>query len=285
MAPAAARVVLITGASSGIGQACSMHLAALGYRVYGTSRHAPPFAPPSGNRPALIPIDVADEPSIAAALQAILSHEGRLDAVINNAGFGIAGPVEYTSIEDARRQFDINFFGVLRVCRATLPILRQQRSGTIINIGSIGGLIAIPFQSMYSASKFALEGFTESLRYEVAPCGIRVVLVEPGDHRTAFTANRQKTPLSPEGDADPGPYTAACQRALARMESDEQHGPPADNVARLVARILGTPKPRLRYTVGLSSQRSAVWLRRMLPFRFLESGMRRYYGLDKPPGD
>ena len=129
--------------------------------------------------------------SVEQAVATVLGREGRLDIVVNNAGMGIAGPVEDTSIEQAKRQLEVNFFGAFRVCRAVLPAMRRQRSGYIVNIGSIGGLIAIPYQSMYSASKFALEGLSEALRMEVRPFGIRVVIIEPGDHKTALTENRQ----------------------------------------------------------------------------------------------
>ena len=134
--------------------------------------------------------DVTDDRSVEQAVAAVLEREGRLDIVVNNAGMGIAGPVENTSIEQAKRQLEVNFFGAFRVCRAVLPALRSQRSGYIVNIGSIGGLIAIPYQAMYSASKFALEGLSESLRMEVRPFGIKVVIIEPGDHKTAITENR-----------------------------------------------------------------------------------------------
>src|ERR1700724_82946 len=182
------RVVLVTGASSGIGLACATHLAGRGYRGYGTSRRS--GAGPAG-KVTMLAAGVFDGGSVEQAIATVLDHEGRLDIVVNNAGMGIAGPVENTSIEEAKRQLEVNFFGAFRVCRAALPAMRKQGSGYIVNIGSIGGLIAIPYQAMYSASKFALEGFSESLRMEVRPFGIRVVIIEPGDHKTALTGNRR----------------------------------------------------------------------------------------------
>jgi NAD(P)-dependent dehydrogenase (short-subunit alcohol dehydrogenase family) len=273
------RVILITGASSGIGQACAERLAHRGDCVYGTSRRASLAMENVPGQPILLPMDVTDQASVDDAVATIMEREGRIDALINNAGFGLAGPVETTVIADAQRQFDANFFGVLRVCRAVLPILRVQRSGYVLNISSIGGQIAIPFQSMYSASKFALEGLTESLRYEVAGFGIRAVLIAPGDHRTGFTAHRQRSAT----DNPSAPYAAACNTAISRMERDEQAGPPAENVAALVERILSTSHPRLRYTVGQPTQRAAVWMKRLLPFAWIESGVRRYYGLSGRP--
>jgi NAD(P)-dependent dehydrogenase (short-subunit alcohol dehydrogenase family) len=264
------RVVLVTGASSGIGLACATHLAGRGYRVYGTSRRSG-FGPAGGV--AMLVADVTDDHSVEQAVAAVLEREGRLDIVVNNAGMGIAGPVENTSIEQAKRQLEVNFFGAFRVCRAVLPALRNQRSGYIVNIGSIGGLIAIPYQAMYSASKFALEGLSESLRMEVRPFGVKVVIIEPGDHKTAITENR--TAMAGGTDA----YSRSFQAALARTAHDEQSGPGPEQVARLLYRIVNTRNPRLRYTIGPATQRAAVWLKRFLPYSITEYSMRSYFGL------
>jgi short-subunit dehydrogenase len=254
-------VILVTGASSGIGQSCAELLTRRGHRVYGASRTSE------------LRMDVRDEASVNAAIQSILEREQRLDAVINNAGFGIAGAVEDTSIAEAMEQFEVNFFGVLRVCRAALPAMRAQRQGTIINIGSIGGLIAIPYQGLYSATKFALEGLTEALRLEVRDFGIHVVLIEPGDHRTGFTQNRRLTGASGAGSA----YGKTFAHAVERMAADEQAGPSPDRVAALVARVVESRRPRLRYTVGPAPQRAAVWLKRLLPYAVMEAIMRQTY--------
>jgi len=266
------RVVLVTGASSGIGLACATRLATLGFRVYGSTRRE---LGASGHRFTMLRMDVTDELSVQCGVEAILGREGRLDIVINNAGAGLAGPVECTLIDEARWQFEVNFFGVLRVCRTVLPILRHQGGGYLINIGSIGGQIAIPFQPLYSASKFAIEGLTEAMRYEASPFGIKVVLVEPGDHRTSFTQNRVEARATSEVAA----YRGAFQAALERMEADEQNGPSPARIASLVARIVNTRDPRLRYTTGPASQRAAVFLKRLVPFRIFEREIRKYYGL------
>src|SRR5271156_4782727 len=261
------RVVLVTGASSGIGLACATHLAGRGYRVYGTSRRA---STGHAGSVVMLTADVTDDRSVEQAVAAVLEREGRLDIVVNNAGMGIAGPVENTSIEQATRQFEVNFFGAFRVCRAVLPAMRSQRSGYIVNIGSIGGLVAIPYQAMYSASKFALEGLSESLRMEVRPFGIRVVIIEPGDHKTALTENRRVTVVA--GTTDP--YGPSFEAALARTAHDEQSGPGPEQIARLLYRIVNQRNPRLRYTIGPASQRAAVWLKRLLPSIVLEYSMR-----------
>jgi len=262
------QVVLVTGASSGIGACCAAHLAANGFCVYGGSR-SPVIAP--GVEP--LTLDVADDASVTRAIETILAREGRLDALVNNAGFGIAGAIEDTSIDEAREQFEVNFFGVLRMCRAVLPIMRERNAGYVVNIGSIGGLIAIPFQGFYSASKFALEGLSEALRLEVGPLGIHVVLIEPGDHRTSFTQNRRSTRGSEVGS----PYRDRFERAIARMASDEQGGPSPEGIARLLHKILNHPHPRLRYTVGPAAQRAAVWIKRAMPYAVMEKIMQDYY--------
>lgn len=268
------RVALVTGASSGIGRACAVRLAAEGFRVYGASRRLTADGDLSSTFQA-IPMDVTDTKSVADGVASILAREGRLDILVNNAGMGVAGPVESTSVEEAKRQLDVNFFGAFRLCRSVLPAMRAQGSGYIVNVGSIGGMIAIPYQALYSASKFALEGLSEALRLEVGPLGIRVVLIQPGDYKTQFTQNRQPTANSGEV----GIYQRSFQSALARMIADEQSGPPPEEVARLLQRIVETSNPRLRYTVGKLEQRSAVWVKRLLPYSILERAMRRYYRL------
>jgi NAD(P)-dependent dehydrogenase (short-subunit alcohol dehydrogenase family) len=271
-------VILITGASSGIGKACAEFLHQQGERVYGTSRRAPCavglHAVPEARRPAfdLIPLDVTSDQSVERAIGIVAAREGRIDAVVNNAGFGLAGSVETTTIEEAREQFETNFFGTMRVCRAVLPIMRQQGHGHILNVSSIAGRIGIPFQALYGASKFAVEGFTEALRMEVAPFGIRVVLVEPGDFHTGFTASRRMT----HGSAS-GPYAARQARAIAVMEHDKMHGATPESVGRLVHRILTNRSPALRYTVGPASETLALALKRLAPSRLFEWGISRYY--------
>jgi NAD(P)-dependent dehydrogenase (short-subunit alcohol dehydrogenase family) len=263
------RVVLVTGASSGIGKACATWLSGQGFRVYGTSRRPSLTAAPNLT---MLTADVNRDDSVEQAVRCILDREGRLDVVINNAGMGIAGPLENTTTEQAKAQFEVNFFAALRVCRAALPAMRSQRQGYIINIGSIGGVLAIPYQSMYSASKFALEGMSEALRMEVRNFGIHVVLIEPGDFKTDLTQNRTVLQV---GDA----YRSSFQSALAKTTHDEQHGAGPEKIARLVHRVVNHRSPRLRYTIGPAPQRAAVWLKRLFPNSLVEFGMRTYYGV------
>jgi NAD(P)-dependent dehydrogenase (short-subunit alcohol dehydrogenase family) len=266
-------VVLITGASSGFGEACADHLARLGYRVYGTSRSASFPEGGAEQNPRMIPMDVRDDHSVRAAVDFVLTEEGRLDVVVNNAGLGMAGAVEDTSLEEAKALFETNFFGMHRVCRAVLPTLRAQRSGLIVNMSSIGGLIAIPFQGFYSASKFATEALTEALRMELMPFGIRVTLLEPGDFKTGFTDNRVFARASSTNPA----YRALCQDAIAVMEHDEQHGGAPIELARTLATVIEKRSPRPRYALGMLAQRLAVWLHRLLPNRLFEKGVMAYY--------
>jgi len=268
MAASQNRVALVTGASSGIGGACAALLAANGYRVYGASRR-----PSASMLVQSLGMDVRDDASVRDAVDRVIAREGRIDIVVNNAGIAIAGAVEDTSIEEAREQFDVNFFGVLRVCRAVLPVLREQRAGYIVNIGSIGGLLAIPYQGLYSASKFALEGLSESLRLEVSRLGVHVVLIEPGDHRTGLTGNRRRAADSQNHSA----YGDRFHRAVERMAADEQNGPAPEAVARLLLRIVTNPRPRLRYTAGPIPERAAIWLKRLMPYSLVEKVMDFYY--------
>ncbi len=268
------KVVLITGASSGIGKACAEHLARKGYQVFGTSRRAPhsPEVAPAG--PTLLYMDVNDDRSVQEGVDFVLRQAGRLDAVVNNAGFGIAGAVEDTSIEEAKAQLETNFFGTFRVCRAVLPVMRAQGRGTIVNISSLGGVIALPFQGLYSASKFAVEALTEALRMEVRPFGIRVVLVEPGDTRTGFTDHRIRVAASADSV-----YAPFFERALRVVETDERNGAHPEAIARVVERILRHPNPAPRYRVGPFVQRLAAVLKGILPDRLFLWAIAKYYRL------
>ena len=268
------KIVLITGASSGFGKAATDHLVSKRYRVYGTSRRAQ--IPTEGDAtayPVMIPMDVCDDMSVKAAVTCILEREGRIDVVVNNAGLGLSGAVEDTSSDEARVQMETNFLGVHRVSRAVLPSMRHQRSGLIINIGSIGGRVAIPFQGFYSASKAAVAMLSEALRMEVAPLGIKVVLVEPGDFRTGFTDNRIITAES--GNASS--YRERCETAVAVMEKDERGGSEPADLALLLERIIRAKTPRPRYMIGINSQNLIARLKSVLPASAFEKIIAAYY--------
>lgn len=250
--------------------------------MYGTSRQARPHKGMMHQKGdvhpgifEMIQMNVNNDASVAQGIDYILDKEGRLDIVVNNAGFSIAGSIEDTSIEEAKSQFETNFFGIVRLCRAVLPIMRKQRSGYIVNMSSIAGLISIPFQGMYSACKFAIEGMTEALRMEVKPYGINVVLIEPGDFCTPLTLKRRKTIASQHNAV----YQEKFATALSIMETDENRGSSPANIAYLLEHIIDSPSPHLRYTVGPVSERVAIALKKTLPSFLFEWVLMKYYKL------
>src|SRR5438270_1177989 len=178
MAAGIGRVALVTGASSGIGEASARALLGSGFTVYGTSRSA--VAGDERDGVVFLPLDVTDDESVAAAVREVLDRSGRIDVLVNNAGLGVAGAAEESSVEQARALFETNLFGSIRMTRAVLPHMREQRSGRIINVSSIVGLIPVPYMALYASSKHALEGYSESVDHEVREHGVRVLLVEPG---------------------------------------------------------------------------------------------------------
>ena len=181
------RVALVTGASSGIGEAAAEALVAAGFTVYGTSRRA--TAGEKRGEVVFLPLDVTDDQSVADAVREVLDRSGRIDVLVNNAGLGVAGAAEESSLEQAHALFETNLFGSIRMMRAVLPHMREQRSGRIINVSSVVGLIPVPYMALYAASKHALEGYSESVDHEVREHGVRVLLVEPGFTKTSFDAN------------------------------------------------------------------------------------------------
>lgn len=274
--PAGELVVLVTGASSGIGKACAEACARAGMKVYGTSRKAGalPESAPAGAI-TMIAMDVTSEASVGGAIAQLLEREGRLDVVVNNAGFGIAGAIEDTSIEEAVRQFETNFFGVMRVCHAALPAMRQAGRGRIINIGSLGGAMGLPFQGLYSASKYALEGLTECLRHEVARHGIAVTVIQAGDVATGFTDNRVRTQRSAAASSAYGePFT----RALAAQEREEKRGIAPALVGALIVKLIRARALRVRYPIGKLSRLSLV-AKSLLPSRWFEKALGGYFDL------
>jgi len=265
-------VVLVTGASSGFGLAISAGLAADGHRVFGTVRTRRPGPEPGF---ATVRLDVTQDESVAAGVDEVIRRAGRIDAVVNNAGMGIAGALEDTAIDEARTQFETNFFGTHRVCRAVLPHLRAQGRGHIVNMSSLAGHVPLPFQGFYSATKFAIEAYSEALRMELRPFGIAVSMIEPGDFATGFTANRRMTLASTPSS----PYHGACERAITRMARDEQANPDLSPVVDAVRSILGTPQPALRYPRATFVQRAFVAARPFLPQALAEFLIRDTYGL------
>ena len=265
------KIILVTGASQGIGRACADLLHEQSRIVYGACRMPARVTAPWK----VIEIDVTKDDSVARCVAQVIAEQGRIDVLVNNAGVVLAGAVEDTSLEEAQSQFDTNFFGALRLIRAVLPTMRVQKSGLIVNVSSLAGLLGMPFQGLYSASKFALEGLTESLRPEVAPFGIEVVLVEPGDIATSVVENRRRARASGPGSV----YREDFDRVMALCEKEEKAGAAPDVVARRIAAIIDTSRPAVRYTSGALSQRFLVALKPYVPSRLLEAGLMKFYGL------
>ena len=265
------KVVLVTGASSGLGRATAVMLAGQGHRVFGTSRR-----PSSGVLPGveMLVLDVREDASVDEAVRGVLNRAGRIDVLVNNAGYLLSGAIEETTIEEAKAQFDTNFFGAVRMVGAVLPSMRAHGGGRIVNIGSLAGLIGVPFEGFYSASKHAIEGYTASLRHEVRPFGIHVSMVEPGFFRSELSGAKQAPALAAPG------YEAARGRAMASFEAAIDHGPDPALVAAAIARIIVTQGPRLHYRVG----RDAAWvpvMMALLPQTMFERGLRRRFRLDR----
>ena len=238
----------------------------LGYKVYGTSRKVRENTfEEMGNGVTMVRMDVCSQESVKEAVESIISREGEIGILVNNAGMGIAGAVEDTSPQEAFLQMDTNFFGMHRVVRQVLPHMRKKGSGLIINMSSVGALFPIPYQSMYVAAKAAVEGMTGSLRNELRPFGIKVAYVEPGDTKTGFTGSRIMAEDSGEGSA----YHDYCKKSIAVMERDETNGPDPITVARVVAGLAERKSPPVCITVGLK-YKLLVFLKRLVP-KALES--------------
>jgi NAD(P)-dependent dehydrogenase (short-subunit alcohol dehydrogenase family) len=210
-------------------------------------------------------MNVDDDDSVSQGVADVLAEHGRIDAVLASAGWGLAGAAEQTSIGDAKAQFETNFWGAVRVVHAVLPILRHEGGGKIVLMSSIAGQIGIPYQAFYSASKFALEGYAESLAYEVEPFGVHVTLVEPGNFTTDFTMSR-RTVQVPSDD----PYETARDKAIVTMEGDEVHGADPRDVAKVVERVLGAATPPRRVSVGKAAERVGLIAKRLMPFALFE---------------
>lgn len=261
------KVALVTGASSGIGRVTARALAKAGYRVFGTSRKTVPDT----DGITMLVCDVTDEASVQALVAEILAQADRIDLVVNNAGIGLLGAAEESSIPQAQRLFDVNVFGVARVVNAVLPVMRSQQGGRIINMSSLLGLIPAPFNAFYAATKHAIEGYSESLDHEVRASGIRVVLVEPGVTRTAFEENLTRA------DRPSPVYASDRTRSELLMRKWVETGDAPEVVAATVVKAAGAKRPRLRYSAGGQS-RQVRSLRRFMPEFLVDNVLRKFNG-------
>lgn len=262
------KVILITGASSGFGKATAELLAERGHTVYGLARR-------EMQHPKIhyLTADVRDRASIDKRVGEIVAREGHIDVLVNNAGMGIGGAIELATADEIACQMDTNFMGCVNLCQSVLPHLRQQGHGRIINISSIGGVMGLPYQGFYSASKFAIEGFSEALSAEVKRFGISVSLVEPGDFATNFTASRRNSDAT-LNDASYGPV---FRQSLQLIEKEENGGLKPEKMARRVVRIVECRRPRMRYVVANFEQWLSVAVKRIVPGNMFVDILRGYY--------
>ena len=265
-------VVLITGASSGVGQSTARLFAQGGYRVFGSTRNPSRAVAIPGVE--MVALDVRGDDSVQGCVDAVSSRSEHIDVLINNAGYELAGALEELSIEEAKTQFETNFFGVVRMVNAVLPLMRRQRNGRIINVSSLTGLTAAPFLGIYSASKFALEGYTEALRHEAQPFNIQVSMTEAGFLKTPMMNHRQ---VAARRMTEYEPWR---ERALSAIRGHEARSPGPELVAETLLEIVTSPSPRLRYLIGQQAK-SVARLRRFLPAGLFEQGVRRTFSLDK----
>jgi len=262
------KVIIITGASSGFGKAVAERLAQKGHTIYGICRRE--MKASSIN---YMQADIRDKERIRQIVNTIYEKENHIDVLINNAGMGIGGALELATTEEIQAQMGVNFMGCVNMCQAVLPYMRRQRSGKIINLSSIGGIMGLPYQGFYSASKFAIEGFSEALSAEVKGFGISVSMVEPGDFATNFTASRNNSQAT-LNDPDYGPI---FKRSLGLIEKEETNGLQPCVLARKIEKIVDSRHPRLRYVVANLEQWFSVVLKRFIPGNWFVNILIGYY--------
>jgi len=266
-----AKVVLITGGSSGIGKSVGEFLSQKGFIVYGTSRDASkikehPFK--------LVSLNVNNIETISKAVEKVIATEGQLDILINNAGMGITGPIEETPTDEMRNVFNTNLFGAIDVMKAVLPQMRKQKSGLIVNVTSIAGYMGLPFRGIYSATKGALEIVTETIRMEVKSFGIKVTNVAPGDFATNIASGRYHTPVFEDS-----PYKENYQSNLNLMDSHVDSGSDPIEMAKEIYKIINTSNPKVHYKVGDFLQKFSIILKKVLPDTIYEKMLMNHYKL------
>jgi NAD(P)-dependent dehydrogenase (short-subunit alcohol dehydrogenase family) len=267
-------VVLVTGVSSGIGRAVADAFAAKGFEVFGTSRNPRTTQPVAGVE--LVQLDVTDDASVAAAVSTVVQRAGRIDIVVNNAGAGVFGAAEETSIAQAQQLFDTNFFGLVRLTREVLPYLRAQRSGRIINIGSVLGFLPSPYGSLYAASKHAVEGYSDSVDHETRDFGVRVSVVEPGYTNTSFEAN------ATDADSPLDSYEAVREHVKQVIAKAVRAGDDPAVVAQTVLKAATSRTPKVRYPAGPLARRLSL-LKKFAPAALLDNGIRKANKLNTVP--
>jgi NAD(P)-dependent dehydrogenase (short-subunit alcohol dehydrogenase family) len=271
------KIALVTGASSGIGEATALKLQALGYTTYAAARrvHRMEHLTRSGIRP--LAMDVTDDEAMQSAVSQIFAEEGRIDVLVNNAGYGSYGALEDVPLSEARSQFEVNVFGATRLTQLVLPHMREQRSGTIVNITSMGGKMYTPLGAWYHATKFALEAISDCLRMEVKPFGIDVIVIEPGSIRTEWAGIAAEKVRAVSGSGPYAPQGNAMAEALSSEAAQRLSSPP-ELIARTIARAVTARRPRTRYAVG-SGAGPLIFLHGVLPNRWFDALVRRASGI------
>ena len=263
------KIILITGASSGIGYDAAKTLAAQGHRVYAAARRVELMEPLKADGVVPLKMDVTDSASVGAAVREILETEGRIDVLVNNAGYGSLGAIENVSLEEARRQLDVNVFGLAQLCRLVLPSMREQGSGRIINISSIAGKVVLPFCGWYRVSKYSVEALSDSLRMEVKPFGIDVVLIEPGGIKTDWGLIAADH-LAESSRGTPYEADGLREAATLRKAYSIRLMPEPSVVTKAISKAVNRRRPRIRYRVGLGAG-LLIFFHAILPDRWWDA--------------
>ena len=262
------KTAFVTGASAGIGEATARALLAAGYRVFAGARRLDRMAGLAAAGATLLKLNLTEDASIVAAVNTIKGEAGRIDVLVNNAGYGSYGALEDVPLDEGRRQFEVNVFGLARLCQLVLPMMRAQKSGKIVNVTSIGGKIWEPLGAWYHATKFAVEGLSDCLRVEAAPFGVDVIVIEPGAIRTEWAGIARDGLLQMSGGSAYAELAKRHARMLATADTSSLASPP-EVVARTIVRAVTARRPKTRYATG-GGARTILFLRKILPDRMFD---------------
>ena len=269
------KIALITGGTSGIGKAICTYLHEMGVVVYGTGRNVANNTQ-SKEGYHLVQCDITKDVSVKEAIEFVFQKEGRIDVLVNNAGIGMAGAIEDSEIGEILNVFNTNVAGTLRTCKKVLPIMRNQKSGLIINVSSVGGLMGLPYRGIYSSSKSSVELISEAMSMEVMKFGVKVVLIEPGDFKTSINENRKVSHKTKESV-----YKEEFERIHQLINDEVNHGQNPRKIGKLVYKIMNTKNPRVRYNTGDFSSKLALVFKRILPTRIFEWLIMNHYKIKR----
>lgn len=271
------KVALVTGASAGIGEATALKLLKQGYTVYAAARRVEKMQSLAKAGAIVLAMDVTDDASMQAGVRKVIAQSGRIDILVNNAGYGSYGSVEDVPLEEARMQFEVNVFGAVRLIQLVLPHMRAQRSGSIVNITSMGGKIHTPLGAWYHGTKFALEAISDCLRMEVQPFGIDVVVVEPGGIKTEWAGIAADKLLDTSGKGVYSSQATAMAESMMGEASRKRQSPP-ELIADTIAEAVSVRRPKTRYVVGFGAK-PMIFMRRLLSDRAFDGFMRMATGI------